>query len=142
MRDADIRNKLVGKKLKVTPQRLAVFAAVEQLHNHPTVENIVDFIRKNHPNIAIGTVYKVLDTLVDKRLIRKVYTEDDVARYDAVTETHHHLYCHESNRIEDFMDDNLNQVLADYFKRKKIPGFTVDEIKLQITGKFLKDKKF
>ena len=141
MTDAEIRNKLIGKKLKVTPQRLAVFAAVDHLHNHPTVENIVDFVRRYHPNIATGTVYKVLDTLVDNRLVKKVYTEDDVARYDAVTEIHHHLYCHDSNRIEDYMDEKLNQVLTDYFTRKKIPGFTINEIKLQITGKFSRDKK-
>jgi len=141
MTNAEIRDRLIARKLKVTPQRLAVFAAVEHLHSHPTVENIIDFVRKKNPNIAVGTVYKVLDTLVENRLVKKVYTEEDIARYDAVTETHHHLYCHESNRIEDFMDDKLNKVLADYFKRKKIPGFTIDEIKLQIIGKFSENKR-
>lgn len=138
MKDQDIRNRLIGKKLKVTPQRLAVYSAVEHLHNHPTAENILDFVRKKHPNIATGTVYKVLDTLVENKLIKRVFTEDDITRYDAVTEIHHHLYCYDSNRIEDYMDEKLNQVLADYFRIKKIPGFTVDEIKLQIIGKFLK----
>ena len=28
-------------------------------------------------------------------------------RYDAVLESHHHLYCSESDRIEDYIDMNL-----------------------------------
>ena len=84
----------------------------------------------------------MLDTLVENKLVKKILTEEDIARYDAVTEIHHHLYCHESDRIEDFMDDKLNQVLQDYFKRKKIPGFTIEEIKLQIIGKFSEKKDF
>jgi Fur family transcriptional regulator, peroxide stress response regulator len=44
-------------------------------------------------------------------------------RYDAILETHHHLYCEETEVIEDFFDDDLNKVLEDYFSRKKIPIF-------------------
>ena len=56
--------------LKVTPQRVAILEAIITLNNHPTAENIIDFIRKNHPNIATATVYKVLDILVENSLIK------------------------------------------------------------------------
>jgi Fur family peroxide stress response transcriptional regulator len=137
----EIRNKLVEKGLKVTPQRIAIFEAIVNLNNHPTAENIIDYIRKNHPNIATATVYKVLDTLIDNGLIKKVKTEKDVMRYDALLEKHHHLYSSDSDRIEDYMDDDLNETLSRYFEKKKIPGFKIEDVKLQIIGKFLKDKK-
>jgi hypothetical protein len=38
-------------------------------------ENIIDFIKTNHPNIATGTVYKTLETFVEKGLIKKVKTK-------------------------------------------------------------------
>ena len=95
---AEIRNKLIEKGLKVTPQRIAILEAIIKLNNHPTAENIIDYIRNNHPNIATATVYKVLDALVSNKLIRKVKTERDVMRYDAVMESHHHLYCSESDQ--------------------------------------------
>jgi Fur family transcriptional regulator, peroxide stress response regulator len=137
----EIRNKLIAKGLKVTPQRIAILEAIIKLRNHPTAENIIDYIRNNHPNIATATVYKVLDALVVNELIRKVKTERDIMRYDAVMESHHHLYCSESDRIEDFVDKELNEMIEKYFEKKKIPDFKIEDVKLQIIGKFLRDNK-
>jgi Fur family transcriptional regulator, peroxide stress response regulator len=123
-------------RLKVTPQRIAVFDAVINLNNHPTAENITEFIKANHPNIATGTVYKTLETLVQCGIIMKVKTDRDVMRYDAIIEKHHHLYCSGSDRIEDFYDSELNEILDNYLKNKNIPNFIVENFKLQIVGKF------
>ena len=136
MKAEEIRNKLVEKKLKVTPQRIAVLGAIINLKNHPTAENTIDYIRKNHPNISVATVYKVLDTLVENRLIKRVKTEKDIMRYDAITESHHHLYFSDSDRIEDYIDNDLNILLENYFKKNKIPDFKIEDIKLQIIGKY------
>ena len=139
MKAEEISNKLIEKGLKVTPQRIAILSAIQKLNNHPTAENIIDFIRKNHPNIATATVYKVLDALTVNELIRKVNTERDIMRYDALMENHHHLYCSESDRIEDYIDEELNKLLETFFEKKEIPGFKIEDIKLQIIGKFIKN---
>lgn len=133
-----IREKLNNKDLKVTPQRIAILEAISDLHNHPTVENIIEYIRKNHPNIATGTVYNVLDVLVGKGLINKVKTEKDIMRYDSIIDAHHHLYCSETDRIEDYIDNELDSILYKYFSDKKIPDFDIQDIKLQINGCFRK----
>jgi Fur family peroxide stress response transcriptional regulator len=57
-------------------------------------------------------------------------------RYDSILEKHHHLYCVESDRIDDYYDPELTLLLEDYFSKKNIPNFTIDDVKLQITGKF------
>lgn len=124
--------------LKVTPQRIAVFDAVINLKSHPRAENVTDYIKSNHPNIATGTVYKTLETLVKCGIIKKVKTDADIMRYDAIVEKHHHLYCADSERIEDFVDPELDKMLEKYLKDKKIPNFQIGEIKLQIVGKFKK----
>jgi Fur family peroxide stress response transcriptional regulator len=141
MKTDEIRNKLVEKGLKITPQRIAILEAIIKLNNHPTADNIMDYIRKTHPNIATATVYKVLDALVENGLIKKVKTEKDIMRYDAFIENHHHLYCSDSDRIEDYLDDELNEIIDKHFKKKGIPGFKIEDINLQIMGKFLKDNK-
>lgn len=135
------REKLQERGLKVTPQRVAIYEAIVKLNNHPTAENIIDYIKINHPNISVGTVYKVLDSLVENELLRKVKTDKDIMRYDAVLSNHHHLYCAETDRIEDYEDDKLNQLINDYFKNNKIKNFRIEDIKLQITGKFKSNKK-
>jgi Fur family peroxide stress response transcriptional regulator len=141
MKTDEIRNKLIEKGLKITPQRIAILEAIIRLNNHPTADNIIDYIRKTHPNIATATVYKVLDALVENGLIKKVKTEKDIMRYDAFMEKHHHLYCSDSDRIEDYLDDELNEIIDKHFKKKGIPGFKIEDINLQIIGKFLKDNK-
>ena len=134
-----IRNKLVEKGLKVTPQRLAILEAIYSLNNHPTAEMILGYLKESHPNIASGTVYKVLDTLVETRLIRRVKTENKVKRFDGMLENHHHLYCSESDEIQDYVNEELDQLLTDYFKKNKINDIEIEDIKLQINGRILKN---
>ena len=129
--------KLQEKGLKVTPQRLAIYDAIVQLKNHPTAENIIEYIKSNHPNISVGTVYKVLDSLTENNLLIKVKTERDIMRYDDVLSNHHHLYCAETDRIEDYEDENLNKLISNYFSKNKIKNFKIQDIKLQLTGKFI-----
>ena len=132
----EINRKLMEAELKVTPQRVAILEAVHGLNNHPTADNIIAYTRERYPHIATGTVYNVLDTLVEKGLIRRVKTDRDAMRYDAIMDSHHHLYCSESDRIEDYFDEELDRVLKEFFGNKGIPGFRIGEIRLQIKGHF------
>jgi Fur family peroxide stress response transcriptional regulator len=137
----DISKKLIEKGLKVTPQRIAILEAIIRLNNHPTADQIMDYIRKTNPNISLATVYKVLDALVKNGLIKNVKTDKDIKRYDALLENHHHIYFSDSEEIEDYTDDELNGLLKRYFEKKKIPDFKIEDIKLQIIGKYIKASK-
>jgi Fur family transcriptional regulator, peroxide stress response regulator len=141
MKKEQQRINIKNSQLKVTPQRMAVLEALTSLRDHPSAEKIKDYVVKNHPNVAIGTIYKTLETFLEKGLINKVKTENGVMRYDAILEKHHHLYCEETEHIEDFFDDTLTRMLDDYFKKRKIPNFTVKDIKLQIIGTFQGKKR-
>ncbi len=123
----------------MTPQRLAVFKAVRMHHNHPTADQLIGQVKKMHPGIATGTVYKILDILEEKRLVKKVKTEAGVMRYDAVTEQHHHLYCPETGQLHDYFDPELNTLLREYFKKTKISGFRMEDVQVHVSGKFFKD---
>ena len=132
----EIADKLSHKGLRVTPQRVAILDAIINLNNHPTAEEIIETIKRTHPNISIGTVYKVLDSFVENNLLKKVKTEGGSMRYDPLQTNHHHLYCEESDRIEDYEDKALDNLIIDYFQKKGINNFTIDNIQLHITGKF------
>ena len=132
----NIRNKLSEKGLKVTPQRISILEAIYSLNNHPTADNIIEFIRVSHPNIATGTVYKVLDTLVENKLIKKVKTDRDILRDDGIVDNHHHIYCSECDLIEDYKDEELDVLLKEYFNKKQFEGFKLEDIVVQIRGTF------
>jgi len=124
--------------LKVTPQRLAVLDAISHLDNHPSALQIIESVRSIQPNIAVGTIYKTLETFVERKIITKAFSDKDTVRYDAISGHHHHLYCKETERIEDYYDENLERLLKEYFENKEPYHFKIDEIKLQLIGKFKK----
>ena len=127
---------LVEKNLKVTPQRIAVLDILLNMDNHPSAENIIEYMRLSFPHVPIGTVYKILEVFVEKGIANRVKTDNDTLRYDAVQEKHHHLYSSQSEQIVDYYDDELNKILEDHFRKKQIPDFKIEDIKLQIIGRF------
>ncbi len=131
--DLQIRLKEAG--LRITPQRIAVLETVID-SNHPTAEQLLTRIRKTHPNIATGAIYKVLETFVNKGIIRKIETQSGVMRYDAILKSHHHLQDENDNRIEDYFDDELDRLVKEHLAKKQIPEFEISDIKIQIIGKF------
>ena len=131
-----IRELIASRGLKVTPQRVIVLSSLHRLRTHPAAENLIEFIRIEQPNIAVGTIYHILDTFIEKGLIRKVKTNHDVMRYDAILDKHHHLHYTDSDKIADYYDEELNIILEEYFKSKRIPGFIIEDVNLHITGHY------
>jgi Fur family peroxide stress response transcriptional regulator len=136
MKVEKIRDKIANSGLKVTPQRISVYEAIISMEDHPTAEMIRAEVAKKIPTISLGTVYKTLEVFVNKGLIRKIRTEEDVMRYDPVLEKHHHLYCQKTNTIADYYDEQLNQIIRDYFKQKDISNFKIEDVKVHIIGEF------
>jgi Fur family peroxide stress response transcriptional regulator len=129
--------KLLNEKgLKITPQRLSILSTILGQETHPSVDQILKSIRKQHPGIATGTVYKVLDTLIKHGLIKRVKTDKGIMRYDGITENHHHLYCTDSDNIKDYKNPLLDELLYNFFKKNQIENFKIEDVKLQINGKF------
>src|SRR5690554_670122 len=115
---------LIEHGLKITPQRMAVLEAMHSINGHPTAEHIMERVRKKNPNIAVGTIYNILETFIEKGLITKIKTDGDAMQYELAAPMHHHLYSQISDRVEDYYDEELNTLLLDYFEKKKIPNFS------------------
>ena len=112
-----------------------------KLDSHPTAEQIISYVKAHYPNIATGTIYKVLDSFVEKNLLQKVKTDQGIMRFDPTLSMHHHLYCAETNRIEDFKDENLDEMIRQYLLNKGIENFQIKDFKLEINGTFINSKK-
>lgn len=139
LKNQNISQTIKSAGLRLTPQRTAVLEALIK-SKHPTADKLTEIIRKTNPHIATGTIYKILETFVTKGLVKKVDTQSEVMRYDAILESHHHLYCENTDRIEDYYDNELRTLISKYLEKKKIQNFKVSEIKIQLVGNFT-DKK-
>jgi Fur family peroxide stress response transcriptional regulator len=136
----EIKKILLQMGLKITPQRINVFEALSKL-NHPSADEIYNYINKNYPSISMASIYNIIETFVEKGLISKVTTEDDTMRYDIIIDRHHHLYSKSDNKIIDYYDEELDRIIGDYFKRKKIENFEIKDFKLQIIGEYINKNK-
>jgi len=128
-----IREKIGSAGIKATLQRVLTYEALLLL-DHPTAEQVHDCLTKQHPSISLATVYKTLDLFVKSGLIDRVETAQGIKRYDYNTKKHNHIYCSNTNEIIDYFDHDLNQLIEEYFKNKKIENLTIEDIKLQIKG--------
>jgi len=129
-------SRLKESNLRATPQRIATLEVLDKMQNHPTVEQVYRKVREVHPEISLATVYNTLESFAQAGIVKKVVTDNDTMRYDPMVETHHHLYCAKSNRIEDYTDQELTEIISDYMEKHPVDGFDVKEIRLQIIGQF------
>ena len=117
--------------LKVTPQRIAVYNMLASTESHPTPEAIYSAVRPDLPSISLGTVYKILDQLNAKGMLRKIATADQAARYDARVDTHHHSICTACGRVDDVeLDEGMSQEMG--FLSPE--GFHADQIDILMHG--------
>jgi len=121
--------------LKVTPQRKVILEVISGMRNHPTAEMIMRQVEQVEPDISAGTVYKTLDLFAEKGLILRIKTDRDIMRYDPFINRHHHLYLDGTDKIVDFEDEELNRLLEEYFRKKRIPGMVVEDYRVEIKAR-------
>lgn len=135
MNRQNLRERIVESGLKATHQRIVVYESLTELHGkHPTPEEVYQHLKPLNPSISLGTVYKTLDALAETGLIRKVLSEEGGKRFDANVVAHSHIYCSNTKEIIDFEDEELDQLLQDFFHRRNLSNFEIRSIAVQLTG--------
>jgi Fur family peroxide stress response transcriptional regulator len=123
--------KLRARRLAVTPQRLAVLAALQALPDHPTAERIFQEVRRQIPALSFNTVYKTLEVFCQKGLVTKVNPLHEIARYDKTTQEHAHLICRVCHRIIDLAWDPPPLTS---FAPEELNGFLPEQQRLTVWG--------
>lgn len=100
-------NLLKSHGLKATPQRLCVLKILAR-HEHPTIDELFESIKKDYPSISLATVYKNLNTLLDEGLVVEVNTPNQKSKFDIYEIPHLHVVCEKCGSVMDVgMEDNL-----------------------------------
>lgn len=122
-----------SKGIKATPQRIAVYEALLSL-KHPSAETVLEKVKSISPTVTVATVYNTLDCLAKAGVIEKVLTMDNKMYFDTDLTRHYHLYSEETHEIRDFYDDELSELIKGFIRKKKIPGFELKDVKIQLIG--------
>ena len=92
-----------------------ILAAVTELQRHPTAEQVFLEMKKEHPSIALGTVYKHLNNLAEEGRLLRITEPGSPDRYDR-TERHDHLICSRCGKITDVrlpdMQERIREALG------------------------------
>lgn len=117
-------------RIKITPQRLAIYAVLSKATDHPSTDRVFRQVRKDYPGISFDTVNRTLLKFVEIGLIRNV--EGGGGRlFDPILEDHHHLRCLKCYAVIDFYNKAYDRLKLP----KKLPGdFTVKNTKVILEG--------
>jgi Fur family transcriptional regulator, peroxide stress response regulator len=100
------------KRLRLTPQRLAIYRALVTTDAHPTAQTLFEQLQPTLPSLSQATVYNTLQALVTHGLIQQIGTAgDDAVHYDGNPTPHINLICTRCHRIEDLCDVSMAEIM-------------------------------
>ncbi len=108
--------------MRSSKQRDAVLKAVTSSNEHPTASDVYNEVKKEIPNISLGTVYRDLSQLAENGLIEIADSSDGKAHYEGKLDGHLHFVCENCGRITDIF---CKPQLPDELKQFEKNGFLI-----------------
>lgn len=119
---------LKEKDIRPSVQRIRVLEYLQNSDNHPTVDNIYNYLVNEIPTLSKTTVYNILKLFSEKNVARAVRIGNNEARYDGNTSIHGHFKCNKCGNIYDF---NINMK---EFKFTGLDKFKINEHHIYLKG--------
>ena len=100
------------KGLRSTAQRRLVTEIFFGTEGHLSIEELLEVVRQQDPKVGYATVYRTLKLLTDSGLAQERHFGDGVSRYEVahLDEHHDHLICLRCGRIEEFENDDVEEM--------------------------------
>ena len=129
----DLKAIFHAKRLKCTPQRLAVLKVLKDSGAYLSINMLDRKVKEILPGTGLATVYRALETLEELNLIVKVHLEDGCHSYAVAPEGHMHpIVCTECSKVIEFADCPLNDLSE---KLTQDTGIVIQNHFLQLFGK-------
>ena len=103
--------------LKYSRQRESIKVCLRGRKDHPTADMLYTDVRKEFPNISLGTVYRNLSLLSELGEIKRLTTGDGPDRFDGDTSTHHHFICRKCHCVTDLTMRDISESSSGKFQR-------------------------
>lgn len=121
--------------LKVTGPRLKILEILERTNTprHLSAEDIYRILLEANEDIGLATVYRVLTQFEAAGLLTRHHFENGMAVFELNHGTHHdHIVCTDCGRIEEFMDEGIEERQTAVAKRL---GFEIADHSLILHGR-------
>ena len=126
--------------LKATPQRLAVHEAMIEL-GHASADMVTETIKaKGTAKVTLASVYNILTQMAMLKVYSYRLSANNKMYFDVNTFKHIHLYDHENHLFRDVIDDELIALIETHLGRKKVKGYKIEGIDIQLVARPTKKK--
>lgn len=131
-------DELKNTGLKATIPRLKILEVFQRsTQRHLTAEDVFRVLLKEHSDVGLATVYRVLTQFEQASILSRSHFESGKAVYELNEGQHHdHLVCLDCGRVEEFYDpeiENRQQAVA------KAKGFAISDHALSLYAHCVKD---
>ncbi len=92
-----------------TKQLATVWQTIKDDQSHPTADQVYERVRRQLPNISLGTVYRNLQKLVANNRLQ-VLMLGRSQHFDPLVERHHHLICESCDRVFDLLLESPGEI--------------------------------
>ena len=117
--------------MKYSRQRELILNTVLEHNVHPTADYVYSFLRKDNPNLSLGTVYRNLSLLAENGTIRKISIPNGSDRFDGCMHEHYHMVCERCGGVYDIELDGLHSLDE---RIEQETGFVVTGHELIVNG--------
>ena len=112
-------------------QRDTILRVVMNSKSHPRADWVYDQVRREIPNISLGTVYRNLRSLAEAGEIRQLDIADGTSRFDGNTDSHYHFRCERCGRIFD-LGEPVDRSIGERVAKKT--GFKITHQRMELLG--------
>ena len=117
--------------MRKTRQKQAILDVLKSTTSHPTADWVYNEVRKDIPNVSLGTVYRNLRMLCQLGEVLELVMCSSISRFDARTDNHYHFRCQRCGQVFD-VDEPVNTELDKIAARRT--GFSINCHRLEFFG--------
>lgn len=99
--------------------------------DHPTADEIYDYLHSNYPSISKATVYRILSRMTDEGEILRLHIPGGPDKFDTTVSEHHHIKCTSCGKLCDIDFPELHSICS---KIENTCGFSVTGCSLFFDG--------
>lgn len=122
-------DKKIGTRM--TKQRQTILNVLRSTTSHPTADWIYEEVRKQIPNISLGTVYRNLSILKEMGEVMELDFGSTFSRYDGNPKNHYHFSCSQCGRVYDV---NLDLLASLDEEASQATGHKINHHRLEFYG--------
>lgn len=116
---------------RVTVPRRAVLDALLDGDEHPTAHELAEKVQRAHPDVAVSTIYRILEHLEELGVLVHVHLGHGPAVYHFADQNHVHLVCQTCGQTTTLPNRSFRTISTSI---RNATGFQADLAHFSITG--------